>query len=70
MYKRQEQHSIIDTKIRNAAMSHLIEMVGGFLTGKGVVVVDIEGLIGGLRRLAHNDMEQPFACLLYTSRCV
>ena len=33
-----KQHGVADTKIGNAAVAHFIEVIGGFLTGKGVVV--------------------------------
>ena len=65
-----KQHGIADTKIGNAAVAHLIEVVGGFLSGKGVVVVDIDGLVGGLCCLAHNDVEQPFAAQIGRHRTV
>ena len=51
-------------------MAHLIEVVCGFLSGKGIVVVDIDGLVGGLCRFAHNDVEQPFAAQICRHRTV
>lgn len=51
-------------------MAHLIEVVGGFLSGEGVVVVDVDGLVGGLCGLAHNDMEQPFIAQIGRHRTV
>lgn len=65
-----KQHGVADPEIRNAAVSHLIKVIGGFLTGKGVVIVDVDGLVGGLRRLAHNDMEQPFIAQIRRHRAV
>lgn len=65
-----KQHGIADTEIGNAAVAHFIEVIGGFLTGKGVVVVDIDGLVCGLCCLAHNDMEQPFAAQVGCHRAV
>ena len=54
-----KQHGIADPKIGDAAMSHLVEIVGGFLARQCVVIVDIDGLVGRLGRLAYDDMEQP-----------
>ena len=65
-----KQHGIADPEIRNAAVSHFVKVIGGFLPGKGVVVIDIDGLVGGLRRLAHNDMEQPFIAQIRRHRAV
>ena len=65
-----KQHGIADPEIRNAAVPHFIKVIGGFLPGKGVVVVDVDGLVGGLRRLAHNDMEQPFIAQICRHRAV
>ena len=65
-----KQHGVADPEIRNAAVSHLIKVIGGFLPGKGVVVVDVDGLVGRLRRLAHNDMEQPFIAQIRRHRAV
>ena len=65
-----EQHSVADPEIRNAAVSHFVKVIGGFLPGKGVVVIDIDGLVGGLRRLAHNDMEQPLIAQIRRHRAV
>ena len=65
-----KQHGIADTKIGNAAVAHLIEVVGGFLSGKGVVVVDIDGLVGGLRRLAQMTWSSPFAAQIGRHRTV
>ena len=65
-----KQHSVADPEIRNAAVSHLVKVIGGFLPGKGVVIVNVDGLIGGLRRLAHNDMEQPFIAQICRHRTV
>ena len=33
-----KQRGVADTKIGNAAVAHFIEVIGGFLTGKGVAV--------------------------------
>ena len=33
-----KQHGVADTKIGNAAVAHFIEVIGDFLTGKGVAV--------------------------------
>ena len=65
-----KQHSVADPEIRNAAVSHFIKVIGGFLPGKGVVIVNVDSLIGGLRRLAHNDMEQPFIAQIRRHRTV
>ena len=65
-----EQHGVIDPEICNAAVAHLIKVIGSFLPGKGVVVVDVDGLVGGLRRLAHNDMEQPLIAQIRRHRTV
>ena len=65
-----KQHGIADPEIRNAAVPHFIKVIGGFLPGKGVVVVDVDGLVGRLRRLAHNDMEQPFIAQIRRHRAV
>ena len=65
-----KQHGIADPEIRNAAVSHFVKVIGGFLPGKGVVVIDIDGLVGGLRRLAHNDMEQPLIAQIRRHRAV
>ena len=65
-----EQHRIADPKIGNAAVAHFVEVIGGFLPGKGVVVVDVDGLVGRLRRFAHNDVEQPFAAQIRRHRAV
>ena len=65
-----KQHGIADPEIRNAAVPHLVKVIGGFLPGKGVVVVDVDGLVGGLRRLAHNDMEQPLIAQIRRHRTV
>ena len=65
-----KQHSVADPEIRNAAVSHFVKVIGGFLPGKGVVVVNIDSLVGGLRRLAHNDMEQPLIAQIRRHRAV
>ena len=65
-----KQHSVADPEIRNAAVSHLVKVIGGFLPGKGVVIVNVDSLVGGLRRLAHNDMEQPFIAQIRRHRAV
>ena len=65
-----KQHGIADPEIRNAAVPHFIKVIGGFLPGKGVVIVNVDGLVGGLRRLAHNDMEQPFIAQIRRHRAV
>jgi len=65
-----KQHSVADPEIRNAAVSHLVKVIGGFLPGKGVVVVNVDSLICGLRRLAHNDMEQPLIAQIRRHRAV
>ena len=65
-----KQHGIADPEIRNAVVSHFVKVIGGFLPGKGVVVIDIDGLVGGLRRLAHNDMEQPLIAQIRRHRAV
>ena len=65
-----EQQGVADPEIRNAAVAQFIEVIGGFLSRKGVVVVDVDGLVGRLRRLAHNDMEQPFAAQVRRHRAV
>ena len=65
-----KQHSVADPEIRNAAVPHFIKVIGGFLPGKGVVVIDVDGLIRGLRRLAHNDMEQSFIAQIRRHRAV
>jgi phosphotransferase system IIBC component len=65
-----KQHGVADPEIRNAAVSHFVKVIGGFLPGKGVVVVNIDSLVGGLRRLAHNDMEQPLIAQIRRHRAV
>ena len=65
-----EQHGVIDPEIRNAAVAHLIKVIGSFLPGKGVVVVDVDGLVRRLRCLAHNDMEQPLVAQIRRHRAV
>ena len=65
-----KQHGVADPEIRNAAVPHFIKVIGGFLTGKGVVVVDVDGLVRGLRRLAHNDMEQSLIAQIRRHRTV
>ena len=65
-----EQHSVADPEIRNAAVAHFVKVIGGFLPGKGVVIVNVDGLVRGLRRLAHNDMEQPLIAQIRRHRAV
>lgn len=65
-----EQHGVADPEIRNAAVPHFVKVIGGFLTGKGVVVVNVDSLVGGLRRLAHNDMEQSLIAQIRRHRAV
>ena len=65
-----KQHSVADPEIRNAAVTHLVKVIGGFLPGKGVVIVNVDSLVGGLRRLAHNDMEQPLIAQIRRHRAV
>ena len=65
-----EQHGVADPEIRNAAVSHFVKVIGGFLPGKGVVIVNVDSLVGGLRRLAHNDMEQPLVAQIRRHRAV
>lgn len=65
-----KQHSVADPEIRNAAVSHLVKVIGGFLPGKGVVIVNVDSLVRGLRRLAHNDMEQSFIAQIRRHRAV
>ena len=65
-----KQHSVADPEIRNAAVSHLVKVIGGFLPGKGVVIVNVDSLVRGLRRLAHNDMEQSLIAQIRRHRAV
>ena len=65
-----KQHGIADPKIGDAAMSHLVEIVGGFLARQCVVIVDIDGLVGRLRRLAYDDMKQPLAAQIGSHRTI
>ena len=65
-----KQHGIADPKIGDAAVAQFIEVVGGFLSGKGVVVVDVDGLVGRLGRLAYDDMEQPLAAQIGSHRTI
>ena len=65
-----KQHGVADPEIRNAAVSHFVKVIGGFLPGKGVVIVNVDSLICGLRRLAHNDMEQPLIAQIRRHRAV
>ena len=65
-----KQHGVADPEIRNATVSHFIKVIGGFLPGKGVVIVNVDSLVGGLRRLAHNDMEQSLIAQIRRHRAV
>ena len=65
-----EQHSVADPEMRNAAVPHFVKVIGGFLPGKGVVIVNVDSLVGRLRRLAHNDMEQPLVAQIRRHRAV
>ena len=65
-----KQHGIADPKIGDAAVAQFIEVVGGFLARQCVVIVDIDGLVGRLRCLAHNDMEQPLAAQIGSHRTI
>lgn len=65
-----KQHGVADPEIRNAAVPHLVKVIGGFLPGKGVVIVNVDSLVRGLRRLAHNDMEQSFIAQIRRHRAV
>ena len=55
---RRKQHGVADTEISNAAVSQFIKIIGGFFSGKGIVVVNVDGLVGGLHCFADNDMKQ------------
>lgn len=65
-----KQHGIADPKIGDAAMSHLIEIVGGFLARQCVVIVDIDGLVGRLCRLAHDNVKQTLAAQIGSHRTI
>jgi phosphotransferase system IIBC component len=65
-----EQHSVADPEMRNAAVPHFVKVIGGFLPGKGVVIVNVDSLVGRLRRLAHNDMEQSLIAQIRRHRAV
>ena len=55
---RRKQHGVADTEISNATVSQFIKIIGGFFSGKGIVVVNVDGLVGGLHCFADNDMKQ------------
>lgn len=65
-----KQHGIADPKIGDAAMSHLVEIVGGFLARQCVVIVDIDGLVGRLRCLAHDNVKQTIAAQIGSHRTI
>ena len=65
-----KQHGIADPKIGDAAMSHLVEIVGGFLARQCVVIVDIDGLVGRLRCLAHDNVKQTLAAQIGSHRTI
>ena len=65
-----KQHGIADPKIGDAAMSHLVEIVGGFLARQCVVIVDIDGLVGRLRCLAHDNVKQTLAAQIGSHRAI
>ena len=65
-----KQHGIADPKIGDAAMSHLVEIVGGFLARQCVVIVDIDGLVGRLCRLAHDNVKQTLAAQIGSHRTI
>ena len=65
-----EQHSVADPEMRNAAVPHFVKVIGGFLPGKGVVIVNVDSLVGRLRRLAHNDKEQSLIAQIRRHRAV
>ena len=65
-----KQHGIADPKIGDAAVSHLVEIVGGFLARQCIVVVDIDGLVGRLRCLAHDNVKQTLATQIGSHRAV
>ena len=54
----------------DAAMSHLVEIVGGFLARQCVVIVDIDGLVGRLCRLAHDNVKQTLAAQIGSHRTI
>ena len=51
-------------------MSHLVEIVGCFLARQCVVVVDIDGLVGRLCRLAHDNVKQTLAAQIGSHRTI
>lgn len=51
-------------------MSHLVEIVGGFLARQCVVIVDIDGLVGRLRCLAHDNVKQTLAAQIGSHRTI
>lgn len=65
-----KQHGIADPKIGDAAVSHLVEIVGGFLARQCIVVVDIDGLVGRLRCLAHDNVKQTLAAQIGSHRTI
>ena len=65
-----KQHGIADPKIGDAAMSHLVEIVGGFLARQCVVIVDIDGLVGRLRCLAYDNVKQTLAAQIGSHRTI
>lgn len=65
-----KQHGIADPKIGDAAMSHRVEIVGGFLARQCVVIVDIDGLVGRLRCLAHDNVKQTLAAQIGSHRTI